>query len=310
MKRTQHIVLSLTFLLCSVGFNSNAQIATTTLDTTHYLIGDWIPLTLEVTAPIDANVIWPVIDVNIGDIEVLDRTEVDSTSENNFKTLMQELTLTVFDTGYYPIPAFHFIADEDTLSTLAKLVIIQGVEIDSLNAPVKDIKTVLGARVKFKEILPYLLIGLGVLLLVSILLYFLLRKKPEPIIEEEIITIPPHEWAYEALQKLEIEDLWQQGYVKEYYIRLTDILRQYIELRYKQPALESTTDEIMDRLRLVNSDRSLLEQVRSTLVLSDFVKFAKAKPLVHEHESSFEVVKNFVDVTKIEEIVEEKEDEQ
>ena len=88
-------------------------------------------------------------------------------------------------------------------------------------------------------------------------------------------------------------------------------MRQYIELRFKQPALESTTDEIMDRLVLVNQNKEMLEQIRSTLVLSDFVKFAKAKPLAHEHEQSFEVVKNFVDQTKLEVIKEsEKEDEQ
>ena len=138
-------------LLSGAQLRCHAQLATATLDTNNYLIGDWIPLTLEITTPITSNIIWPIIDVNIGDIEVLDRSEVDSSSDGGNKTLSQEFTLTVFDTGFYAIPAFNFLVDNDTLSTLARLIKIEGVAIDSANAPIKDIKSVLGAKLTFKE---------------------------------------------------------------------------------------------------------------------------------------------------------------
>ncbi|MCP4120535.1 MAG: protein BatD [Bacteroidetes bacterium] len=285
-----------------VGFGSFAQQATATLDSNQYRIGEWIPLTLEVTAPSGAIVLWPDIKDKIEELEVLKRSEIDSVSDEANSTFKQTLTLMVFDSGYYPLPAFHFLINGDTISTTPDLLRINSVPLDTADLDIKPIKEPIKAPVTLREIIPWILGGVGlILLLVLLWLYMKSRKKkPEEIKKPEII-IPAHEWAQEELEKLRREELWQNEHIKQYYSRLTDIMRQYIELRYKQPAMESTTDEIMDRLSIVSLDATMREQIKSTLVLGDFVKFAKAKPLAHEHETSYSIVADFVESTKIEE---------
>ena len=310
MKRIQklyHIIL-IVLLIGGLQSHSNAQQVSATLDTTHYLIGDWISLELKAVVPKETDVTWPLIDVNIDELEVLQRTGIDSNITKDSKTYTQILTLTVFDSGFYPIPAFDFIINGDTLSTQPQLVNVSSVALDTANLDIKPIKPPLKAPLTFMDVFwPYGAIGLLAFILLAVILYFIFRKKD---VTQEVkvpeIVIPAHEWAFTELTKLKTEGLWQQGDIKGYYSRLTDILRQYIELRFKQPALESTTDEILQRLRLLKLDRQLLESIQTSLSLSDLVKFAKAKPVANDHETSFNAVHEFVDKTKIEVIKEEK----
>ncbi|MEZ5009346.1 MAG: hypothetical protein R2753_14480 [Chitinophagales bacterium] len=310
MKRIQklyHIIL-VVLLIGGLQSNSSAQQVSATLDTTHYLIGDWISLELKAVVSKETDVTWPIIDVNIDELEVLQRTGIDSNITKESKTYTQILTLTVFDSGFYPIPAFDFIIDGDTLSTLPQLVNVSSVALDTASLDIKPIKPPLKAPLTFMDVFwPYVAIGLLALILLAVILYFIFRKKD---IQQEVkvpeIIIPAHEWAFTELTKLKTEGLWQQGDIKGYYSRLTDILRQYIELRFKQPALESTTDEILQRLRLLKLNPQLLESIQTCLSLSDLVKFAKAKPVANDHETSFNAIHEFVDKTKIEVIKEEK----
>ena len=84
---------------------------------------------------------------------------------------------------------------------------------------------------------------------------------------------------------------------------MTDIARTYIELRYKIPAMEKTTDELMDSMHKGMMKQSLKKELNDVLILSDFVKFAKAQPDFVENENAIKVVQDFIDKTKqIEEI--------
>jgi hypothetical protein len=111
--------------------------------------------------------------------------------------------------------------------------------------------------------------------------------------------LPPHVWALKELDKLQNDKLWQTGEVKNYYSRLTDIARTYIELRYKIPAMEKTTDELMSSMHKGIMKQSLKKELNDVLTLSDFVKFAKAQPDFIENENSLKIVKDFIDKTKL-----------
>jgi hypothetical protein len=111
--------------------------------------------------------------------------------------------------------------------------------------------------------------------------------------------LPPHVWALKELDKLQNDKLWQTGEVKNYYSRLTDIARTYIELRYKIPAMEKTTDELMTSMHKGILKQSLKKELNEVLALSDFVKFAKAQPDFIENENSLKIVKDFIDKTKL-----------
>jgi hypothetical protein len=282
--------------------NIAAQQVEAVLDTKNIVIADTFFIDLKAIVAPNSSILWPEIGANLGDLEVnLDATtKVDSLKKDNEWILSQHLVLTSFDTGFFPIPPFLFIINKDTFSTKAQIVQISGVPIDTTDLTIKPIKDVMTAPLTFMDIFwPWGAIALAVIALLAGLFFYLKTRKktiPPPTAE---IKMLPHDWAFEALSQLKKETLWQKGEVKEYYTRISDIFRQYIELRYQQPALESTTPEIMSRIKLMGLKFETIDRIQTTLTLADYVKFAKAKPVDQDHENAFEAVLQFVEATKI-----------
>jgi len=116
-----------------------------------------------------------------------------------------------------------------------------------------------------------------------------------PIIKE---IIPAHITALAALQKLKEEAIWKEGFYKEFYSILSEILREYLEKRYGLFALELTTDEIIVTLKSVSIDSDSKSRLKQVLFLSDMVKFAKEIPIAPENEQSINNAILFVESTK------------
>ena len=81
--------------------------------------------------------------------------------------------------------------------------------------------------------LPWILLGLGAILLILFIAWYIVkRKKQQPILQfKPKIVLLPHETALQELEKLRIKKLWQSGKIKEYHSELTEILRKYIEAK-------------------------------------------------------------------------------
>ena len=120
--------------------------------------------------------------------------------------------------------------------------------------------------------------------------WFVIRKRK---IEEEEPTyrlLEPYEEAMFKLNELDEKLLWQNNKVNQYYSELTEIIRNYIERELKVPALEKTSDEVIEMLRDFNDAESIettkenIEKLKDLLREADLVKFAKSKPLAPEIE--------------------------
>jgi len=118
---------------------------------------------------------------------------------------------------------------------------------------------------------------------------------------KELVRIfkPAHELAYERLRVLVKEDLVGAGRIKEFYERISDILRHYIEHRFSLRAPERTTEEFLYELASTNvlpeSDKQNLAQF---LQHCDLVKFAKHEPTSEQIQQAFDLVKAFIEKTK------------
>ena len=149
------------------------------------------------------------------------------------------------------------------------------------------------------------------LLLVALIFYLLKRKKKTP--EEIEAAIPPYELALKRLQELDAKDLLNKNRIKKYYVELTDILRTYIERELNIPALESTTDELIETMRDFNTSSSLniteetIDTLSKLLKDADLVKFAKFKPLINEIELHRKDTREIIDDLKPKITVEENE---
>ena len=79
---------------------------------------------------------------------------------------------------------------------------------------------------------------------------------------------------------------------------MTDIVREYIELRFPVRALEMTTGEIDAALRQTEVNSSARDKLNKVLTLADLVKFAKEQPLPLENDLSLNQCMDFVRETK------------
>ena len=172
-------------------------------------------------------------------------------------------------------------------------------KVDTTQA-IKPIIGPLKIPIGFREMLPWILAALAVILIVIAGIWYVRkRKKKEPVFRiKPKAVLPPHERALHELEKLRVKKLWQNGQVKEYHSELTEILRRYIEDRFAVPALEQTSAEIAASLtNHAGCPAGSLAELISLLVLADMVKFAKAKPLATENDASFTHAVEFVRAT-------------
>ena len=299
-------------LMCSVyawAAGDNKVVAT--LDTNEILIGDWIQLTLEVSHSKNQIVIWPIIEDKIEldsaiYLEIINTSDIDTTDFGVQLKLTRTYTMTVFDSGHYVIlpfvVQFQQVGDDDlvTAKTDSLLLSVYNVEVDAAG-PIKPIKGPLDMPFSLWEIRNYLIIGaLSLMVIIGLLYFFLTRKRQEqPVIVKKAPERPAHLIALEQLDRLDSKKLWQSEEIKPYHSELSDIVREYIERRYSVLALESTTDEIIDRMSRISLDNQHRENLTDILRLADFVKFAKVRPLPDDHVRSMKLAYEFVRGTMV-----------
>ncbi|MDC1222192.1 BatD family protein [Salibacteraceae bacterium] len=303
MKRL--IFISLLFSLTLNAFSQGSKFQVK-LDKEEILIGEQIQLSLRLEAAAADSLALPIFDDTlINEIEILSTGKVDTSFEGSnlsLKVFTQNLKLTSFDSGYFAIAPLIAEVNGSPVESNPFLISVQTVPIDTAKG-IYDIRG--AAQVPFsftewlKENWPWIAIATTLLAIIIGITYWY-AKRPKPSVEEKVEpTRPAHEIAFERLTKLEGDQLWQAGKTKEFYSELTDILREYIELRFHIPALEQTTDEIIQSMRRSpNFSVELIEKTNQVLFLADLVKFAKEKPIGSENEQNMLLVRNFIDETK------------
>jgi len=105
------------------------------------------------------------------------------------------------------------------------------------------------------------------------------------------------ERARRALQELAASGLWEKGEHAAYYLWLTDLLREYLEARYDEPATAMTSGEVASLVRGREADLRVGATVRTVLQRADLVKFARTKPDPAEGPRDAELVLAVVDAT-------------
>jgi hypothetical protein len=105
----------------------------------------------------------------------------------------------------------------------------------------------------------------------------------------------PEEIASEALAALLAEDLPGQGLFKDFYVRLTGIVRVYIEGTTGLRAPEQTTEEFLREMRTRATfppERS--NQLQEFLEAADMVKYAGQQPGSDQIELSIRRAQEFI----------------
>jgi hypothetical protein len=184
---------------------------------------------------------------------------------------------------------------EKTIQTQKLYLTVKSVAEGDAKEDIHDVKSVVPFKFRVGKLLWTLFIL--AILVAGYFLYRLLRKK-------KILAAPaappltPEEEALLHLTELFESDLLKRGFIKMYYLRLSEILRVYFERRYKILAVESTTTEILRALKPIHLETGLFQKIQYVLESSDLAKFAKWIPTAPEvlqiNKKTEEIVKDYV----------------
>ena len=276
------VALAAGLLVCAAPPLAAQARIRTDVDTTRVTVGDRITLTVVVEAGPTARVEWPD-SLDFAPFEVLEARvqPAEVTGEGVSSTAV--FTLAAFELGELEIPslAVEVVGGDGVVESLTTDPF--GVEVVSVGADetgdIRDIRGPLGIPLSAMR----LVLGALFLLVVAALLYAVARRlwshgdqAARPTLGSPLR--PAHEVAFEALDALEGSPLLERGQVKEYHIEASDILRTYLERRFRVTALEMTTHEVLAALHHAGVDEPFRRGLREFLEQCDRVKFAKARP--------------------------------
>lgn len=274
-------------LLCtaSTAFGQQKRVETS-IDSTKIRIGSQFHLTLKTTVDTAARVNFPE-GKNFGMLEVLESYPVDTVSNGALYELVKKYGLTQFDSGTYVIPRLPVVINNESHLTDSLKIEVTPIAVDTLKQKLYDIKPVMTAESNNRWLL-YLLISLVVLGGIAFGIWWYIKKRRKQPEAAPVVYASPIEKATSQLKILENKALLEKGAVKDYYSELTDIARMYIEEAIHIPAMESTTAELIDAMRIavrrkkMNLTQETFEQLEKVLRNADMVKFAKSRPLDFE----------------------------
>ena len=214
------------------------------------------------------------------------------------------LKLRVDKTGLLTIPAIPLgfdAPDQNNKIVKGKIMTAEvNVDVQSLlqlegkTSDIKDIKPIFYIKAPWVH---YIWKALGVLCLLA-LAYFIWKnwqkkadQKPEP-----LPLLTAEQKALKELQELKSRELMKLGLIREHFFELSEIFRRYMENRYRFPAQEWTTEEIISHFKgLSDLNEKQKLQARTILTESDKVKFAKAE--VETNYDPIEPVIHFIKET-------------
>ncbi len=320
--RTLFLIVAFSFLFASYS-NAQQVNASVKLDSTTILVGGQIDMKIELSQPTDVTVDFPQLnDTVTSAIQIIEKGQIDTTKlDNNRLVLSQLYRITSFDSGLHYVPPMLFeLHKGDFKQTIQSnefsLMVVNPFKDVNPEKGIFDIKGVKDSPFKFAEILNYIYYIGGGLILISLLIWLLVRyvfnKKSNKItIKKQKPSEPPHVIAMRELDKIKDEKLWEHNRTKEFYTRISTTLREYIESRYHIQALEQTSFEILTELKKQTTlDEEIYGNLKQVLELSDLVKFAKFNPLPDENGLSMMNAYFFIEKTKeniIKSLEEEKE---
>ena len=280
MERSTLLFFGLIFFFCIMRGQTAPEL-NVAVDTTKMRIGEQINYTLQIKADSTANVIFPE-QALFAPFEILEESPIDTLRAQSQFLFTKKYALIQFDSGAYWLPPQKVSVDGFAKISDSLLIQVATVPVDTLKQKLFDIKPIVQVEQNFDALTQSLIFGLVVVLILIGLIYsFFFAKKRR---EESRKKLPPFERAIEELKALESFTPSEQEEYKNYYSRLTDVVRRYLEEEAKITALESTTDELLIKLEALKKsgklelERETIKNLKSVLQTADLVKFALSTP--------------------------------
>ncbi len=302
------IILSVGTLVASAQVTVEAAI-----DSIEMLIGEQVHVTVTATMKEGSKVEFPVfkpMQQLIPGIEVLKSTELGTKGKDGgFVDRQVVYTLTSFDDTLYYLPPFVVKVDGKPYESKSLALKVVGIEVDTTRVDQffgpKDVQDNPFLWSDW-SLLFWLSVLMLVLMAVGYYLFMRLRDNKPIITHIRIVKrLLPHQKAMKEIEQIKADKMQNSENPKEYYTKLTDTLRKYIEDRYGFNAMEMTSSEIIERLEKALTDdtkdaATMKAELRQLFTTADLVKFAKYSTMINENDANLVSAIDFINQTKLE----------
>lgn len=231
---------------------------------------------------------------------------------SNVLNLRGGIVITSFEQGQYALPPLSLqrVTKDGVVDTLvfnSQTLEVKTMPVDTATFEVHDIKGQIRYPVTFKEVLPWIGTVLGILGLIALAIWLILKygKKRNA---ESAKKDPAHIVALRKLDMYRGNKMWAPEKQKAFYSGITDTLREYIDARYDIGAMEMTTAEIMKDLKKTDVAEDLQSGLKELFERADFVKFAKYTASDEDNAAALPLAVRFVTSTYQTEVEEDNED--
>ncbi len=262
------------------------------------MIGEQACLTLNVQAREGAAIEFPSLKPRQ---ELVQGVEILNVEQPSPTTLV--VLLTSFDGKLYYLPPLKVKVDGKEVTAKSLALKVNEVEVDTTQMnQFFGPKDVQDNPFSWDDWKPSFWLSLLALLLLAVGFWLWLRLRDnKPIIKHIRIVkrLLPHQKAMQEIEQIKADKMVSSENQKEYYTKLTETLRRYIEERYGFSAMEMTSSEIIERL-MATADQQMMDELRQLFTTADLVKFAKYSTLINENDMNLVNAINFIDLTKLE----------
>lgn len=284
-------LLAITFISWAFGQ------AVATLQEKELLMGNTTQLEIEVPLPNDTSKVeFPILKEALLqhrhhisflndtiEMRVDHKKTLDVKGDNYY--MLYAMTVQAFDSGSYQLPSMEFIVDGEKITSnpVSLTVLPVKVKADDKIDDFTGVANPFGLNPNPEEmeeegadsVIWWLIVG-AVAVLLAMLAYVLYRKNGTifPLPRKN----PPYKVAIEKLLALQKQNLPQRGRTKDYYTRLTEILRVYLKKQFGIKTFEKTSSEILVQVEANAQLEPYASILKSIFETANFVKFAKVNP--------------------------------
>ena len=281
----------------------NAQEASNFVDTTSIRIGEQINYKINIKLDSLDEINFPKAK-DFAPFELINEFKVDTNYFDKKFIISKQFALTFFDSGTYYIPSQKLSLLDKEIELDSFKVTINPVKIDTTKQGLYDIKPIMKSNTKFD-----FLFWLYILIFIIVLCTFLYFKNHIfsffTINKLEVEYLTPYEKAVTELSKIKDNNYLTDIDIKTYYSDLTFVIRNFIEEKIIDNALECTTKELIQKLSLLKTSKKLnfsnstLKNIEDVFSRADLVKFAKYEPDTQSASTDLETLTKELEKIKL-----------
>ena len=300
------------FLLSCTSLCSQEASVQATINPIEIMIGEQAKVEVKAMMKEGSESVFPVFKPNqeiIPGVEVIDSKDGGvHNAENGYVERTVTYTITSFDDTLYYLPPFEVKIGGKAFKSKSLALKVLTLDVDTLHPEnffgPKDVQSNPFLWSEWKT--PFWLSVLLLLIMVVCYYLYLRLRDNKPIIKSIsfVKRILPHQRAINEIEELRSGHRHSddnQEELKNYYTKLTEALRKYIEERYGFSAMEMTSSEIIEQL-MKSADSKSLDELRHVFQTADLVKFAKYSTLINENDANLVTALEFINETKREDV--------